>query len=227
MVPVVDALESKLRGHGRVLDAGVGTGRFAGPLRDRGLDIVGLDISKEMLSKARSKSILNLVRGELATMPFSNRAFESCLMIHVLHLVDNPSGLLSEIGRVCTSKVLSLVETSDVESVRESYIRLRTELGSPWSGISERNLATLVPPSKMKEIVSYSGETKADDDIAYFSERLSAVTWDVPNEIHEKVISGLNSTMAGRVLKFNRAISLAIWDIAKIRTARLPPGTGV
>ena len=50
----VDALARVLAGR-RVLEVGVGTGRFALPLRDRGIRVVGLDISRNMIAKARAK----------------------------------------------------------------------------------------------------------------------------------------------------------------------------
>jgi len=221
MAAVVDSLAVELRDSRTILDAGVGTGRFAGPLNEKGFDVVGLDVSEAMLSEAKRKSITNLVRGELTIMPFANEAFDSCLMIHVLHLVENPAGLLSEIVRVCKSEVISLAEENDKESVRENYIRLRSEMGYQWSGISEQKLTKLVPPTELKDIISYSVETGADDDINYFRDRLSAVTWDVPDEVHHGVVSRLRSEMGGKVYKYNRTIRLAIWDIGKIRSADL------
>ncbi len=221
MAAVVNSFAVELRDSGTILDAGVGTGRFAGPLKEKGFDVVGLDMSKAMLLEAKRKLLTNLVRGELTTMPFANEAFDSCLMVHVLHLVENPAGLLSEIGRVCKSEVLSLAEESDKVSVRENYIRLRSEMGYEWGGISEQKLTTLVPPTELKDIISYSVETGADADISYFKDRLSAVTWDVPDEVHEAIIRRLGSTMGGKVCKSNRTIKLAIWDVGKIRSADL------
>jgi len=40
---------------GRVLDLGCGTGRTTGPLADRGYDVVGVDISEEMVARARER----------------------------------------------------------------------------------------------------------------------------------------------------------------------------
>jgi ubiquinone/menaquinone biosynthesis C-methylase UbiE len=221
MKAVLDSFVVELRSSGTVLDAGVGTGRFAGPLKERGIDIVGLDVSEAMLSEAKRKSLTSLVRGELTTMPFADGVFDSCLMVHVLHLVENPAGLLSEIVRVCKSKLLSLAEESDNVGVRENYIKLRKEMGYHWSEISEQKLVTLVAPTELKDIISYSEETRTDDDIQYFRDRLSAVTWDVPDDVHKIIISRLSSTIGGRVYKSGRTIRLAIWDLGKIRSAGL------
>ena len=219
MTAVLDALTAELHGSGRVLDAGVGTGRFAGPLVERGFDVVGVDVSQAMLSVARNKPVGSLVRGELTTMPFADKAFDSCLMIHILHLVESPAGLLSEVTRVCRSKVLSLAETSDGASIRENYIKFMTEMGYPWSELTEQKLTTVVAPTELKDVISYTVEMKMDDEIDYFRDRLSAVTWDVPNDAHNRIISRLSSMMGGKVCRFSRTIKLAVWDVERIDSA--------
>lgn len=221
MKAVLEAFETELRDSKSILDAGVGTGRFAAPLRERGLDVVGLDVSKSMLAEAKKKLVTSLVRGELTTMPFVDKAFDSCLMVHVLHLVENPADLLSEIVRVCKTEVLSLAETSDYVSVREEYIRILSEFGYHWGNLTEQKLTIVVPPTELKEIVSYSVEKRADDDIGYFRERLSAVTWDVPDQVHERIIGKLSSGLGGRVLRFNTTIKLVKWNIDRLQTADL------
>lgn len=42
-------------GKGRVLDVGCGTGRTTKPLKDKGFDVVGIDLSGEMINFAKSK----------------------------------------------------------------------------------------------------------------------------------------------------------------------------
>ena len=48
----------------RILEVGIGTGRIAVPLQQRGFEIVGVDFSKGMLMKARKKGIEDLVMGD-------------------------------------------------------------------------------------------------------------------------------------------------------------------
>lgn len=49
------ALLSDLAHHGRVLELGIGTGRVALPLKERGIDISGIDASASMVKKLREK----------------------------------------------------------------------------------------------------------------------------------------------------------------------------
>jgi SAM-dependent methyltransferase len=51
----VDALARLAGGRGPVLELGIGTGRIAIPLTDRGLDVHGVDASEAMVSRLRAK----------------------------------------------------------------------------------------------------------------------------------------------------------------------------
>ncbi len=56
----------------RVLELGIGTGRIALPLAERGLDVSGIDISPAMVSKLRAKprgDEIRIVQGSFADFP--------------------------------------------------------------------------------------------------------------------------------------------------------------
>lgn len=62
----------KLAGDGPVLELGVGTGRLAIPLAERGLDVDGIDASAAMVARLREKPGGERVRvalGDFATVP--------------------------------------------------------------------------------------------------------------------------------------------------------------
>src|SRR4029450_13749001 len=52
--PVVDFLVD-LAGEGRALELGIGTGRIALPLAERGVPVHGIDLSEEMVARLRAK----------------------------------------------------------------------------------------------------------------------------------------------------------------------------
>ena len=67
----LDLLEDIADG-GRVLELGIGTGRVALPLAQRGLDLTGIDASQEMLDKLRTKpgaERIHLFHGSFADFP--------------------------------------------------------------------------------------------------------------------------------------------------------------
>jgi predicted TPR repeat methyltransferase len=61
MEPLVTTLIKELTGYRNILDVGVGTGRFAKPLQNHKLNIVGIDIARRMLEKATAKGVRNLL----------------------------------------------------------------------------------------------------------------------------------------------------------------------
>ena len=50
-------LLSELAGKGRVLELGIGTGRYALPMKEKGIDISGIDASLLMIKKLKAKPL--------------------------------------------------------------------------------------------------------------------------------------------------------------------------
>jgi len=84
------------RARGLVLDCGAGTGRFSHPLAARGLNVIALDSSRQMLSQLRTKAPLPCVSGDIYNLPLREGAFDSLVCLHLLfHLPDWPAALES------------------------------------------------------------------------------------------------------------------------------------
>ena len=74
-------VEEALAAGGPVLELGCGTGRVAVPMAQAGVEVVGLDSSRAMLSKASAKirgaggvrGSLSLVQGDMRALPFDRR----------------------------------------------------------------------------------------------------------------------------------------------------------
>jgi len=80
-----------------ILDLGMGSGRHANYLKDEGFEVVGLDISWELLKKSQFNKVV-CARGE--RLPFRDKVFKSVLCSEVLdHLLD-PESCLEEVSRV-------------------------------------------------------------------------------------------------------------------------------
>jgi ubiquinone/menaquinone biosynthesis C-methylase UbiE len=94
-----------------MLDVGVGTGRFALPLSEKGLQIVGVDISAPMKQQAKRKGLRDLLRADARRLPFRNHTFDTVLIVHLLHLVDDWISVVHEIGRVSSRLVMAVIST--------------------------------------------------------------------------------------------------------------------
>lgn len=89
----------------RILDAGAGTGRFAIPLRRRGLDVTAVDISTEMLSEGvqqarRGGDTLPCAVGLVDRLPFADDLFDSVVSITVLRHFPDWMAILDEYARI-------------------------------------------------------------------------------------------------------------------------------
>jgi phosphatidylethanolamine/phosphatidyl-N-methylethanolamine N-methyltransferase len=89
-----------------VLEVGVGTG-IALPLYPRGARVVGIDLSREMLEKARRRkrdlglSNVTLYEMDATRMDFPAGRFHKVIAAHTVAVVPNPLTLILEMKRVC------------------------------------------------------------------------------------------------------------------------------
>src|ERR1700691_901492 len=74
------ALAGLLSGWRIVLDAGVGTGRFALPLVAHGFEPVGVDVSIEMMRRARAKGMSRLIQADILHLPLAEAAVDAAFM---------------------------------------------------------------------------------------------------------------------------------------------------
>ncbi|WP_435344949.1 class I SAM-dependent methyltransferase [Haloarchaeobius sp. HRN-SO-5] len=109
-----------------VLEIACGTGRFTVMLAERGADIVGLDISAEMLQQGRKKARaagvedhLEFMRGDAARLPFPDDHFDAVVAMRFFHLADTPASFLSEMRRVSKDQVF--FDTFNRFSTRSIY----------------------------------------------------------------------------------------------------------
>lgn len=73
---------------GPVLEIGVGTGAVARPLADTGREVVGIDISFEMIARARDRLGPRVAVGDATRLPVRDASFDGAYSIWVMHLLD-------------------------------------------------------------------------------------------------------------------------------------------
>ena len=102
---VIEALDCK-PGH-RVLEVGVGTG-LALDLYPPGIKVVGIDVSREMLEKARRRvakrrftHVEALLEMDAEAMTFADQSFDKVVAMYVMPVVRHPLKVMAELHRVC------------------------------------------------------------------------------------------------------------------------------
>lgn len=232
MEDILRALEGALGKQGRILDAGVGTGRFAKPLQDRGFEVVGIDISERMLDKARQKGAMNLFKADMCEMPFADDVFTTTMSVHVLHLISKWRCALTEVGRVTTDTFVSVAfnkEDSPAEDFRRFYDQTCADLGYivGHPGMRERELPDLLPPDKETLITSHEHPIAVQEMIDDFESRTYSSQWLVPEEIHEQAIDALRERYEGvdQIVGRER-IMLLVWKIDSVWEFATGPDPG-
>lgn len=114
------------------LDAGCGSGRYLRALRERGARAIGIDLSAEMLSRARQLSS-RLARADLRALPFDEMAIDVVVCALALGDFAEIDLALGEIARVLRPG--GFVIYSVVHPIGESqgWTRTFTSSGRQWA----------------------------------------------------------------------------------------------
>jgi len=218
MNKIIDALQEDLEGFKRILDLGIGTGRFAKPLQDVGFEVVGIDISGKMLEKANEKGTANLIMGDITTLPFKPSTFDASISIHTLHLVKNWESALQEMARVTRENLVTILHEAPDHEVTPGgvYRDVLEKYGYLCShpGLMERRLNEIIKPEKTRLIISYN--ISAKESIDFLSEKVFAIQWNVPQDLHEKAMNELGEEFTEET-KYTNDVYLHKWNISEIK----------
>src|SRR5437773_2003229 len=178
---LVDELHRK-----RVLEIGVGTGRYAVPLQKSGIRVVGVDISRLMVEFGLAKGLRDVVFAEGAHLPFGPRSFDVATTNHVLHLVPNWREVFAEIARVTREMYFTVIERSQrVDSIQRDYddLLLNAESYYHYPSIQDLDLPIRVELD-MEFLVCRFLESVPDDTLLMeFASRAYSGQWFAPEPI--------------------------------------------
>jgi len=106
----------------KVLDLGCGTGNISYQIKNKiNTDIIGVDVSTDMLKVARSKSVeVALADIDNQQLPFRDSSFDTVVAAYVIHQIKNLNFMLSECYRVLRNGVLVLL-TSSHKQIEEQH----------------------------------------------------------------------------------------------------------
>ncbi len=166
----------------RVLEVGVGTG-LSLPLYPPYVRVTGIDLSREMLEKARTRvarrSLVNvegLHEMDAEAMSFADATFDKVVAMYVVSVVDKPARLLHELHRVCKPQ-------------GEIFIVNHVRSANPVVGAVEKSLARFTnqlgfhPDFELRDLVNGSARVEHISSVNFF--------WKVM-----RVRNGINLTQA-------------------------------
>jgi ubiquinone/menaquinone biosynthesis C-methylase UbiE len=159
---------------GRALDVACGTGRLTGLLADAGHDVVGLDASSEMLSRARAKELsAAFVRGDARHLPFADAVADmvvACLALtHVADLRE-PVSEMARVVRPGGSVVLSDIHPLAVATGAHAFF----EAGDGSRGVTRNELHW--PSAYIDAFIRADLEVRACAEVPYEAEYAYEIT---------------------------------------------------
>jgi SAM-dependent methyltransferase len=208
---LVDQLLTK-----KVLEVGVGTGRYAVPLQKSGLDVVGVDISHKMVELGLGKGLRNVVLADGARLPFTARAFDLSTSNHVLHLVPDWREVLLEIVRVTRDSYFSIIERSGrTTNLHREYDHLAGEAGYTWSapGLHEKDLPDILPPDLVMPVGPFEDVVPADSILEELEQRSFSSQWSTPEDVHRQVMRELRHRWGGHEFKHTYSLEITFWQV--------------
>jgi ubiquinone/menaquinone biosynthesis C-methylase UbiE len=222
----IKALVEELSDCSSVLELGVGTGRLAVPLMERGLRVVGVDLSRKMLDQGRAKGLNRLVMGDVCRLPFRPKSVDGVLAVHVLHLIDGLRDVVAEAAAVARKKLVTIMERrySPDRTVTWAYdqaVRRRGVRSARRWVQPELGIGMIVPPRRFEILVRYEERETAEAALAALERRLWAHTWDVPDDVHREVLAELSGRFAGTDICQDVDVCLLSWDVADFTEAAL------
>ncbi|MBW1707356.1 MAG: methyltransferase domain-containing protein [Deltaproteobacteria bacterium] len=180
-----------------ILDAGCGTGIFTSDIIEAGGRVFGLELSSEMLRRARVRFKANAfqpVLGNMLTLPFEDHSFQKAVSLTAMEFIEDASAAIDELFRVTQPGGVIVVATLNALSpwadlrikeaqnghplFRHAIFRSPTELlnASPVKGTAKTaiHFEKGADPDTAPEIEA-SGQRKGLDTGAFL-----AVRWEKP-----------------------------------------------
>ena len=118
----VQRLLAPIRGDERALDSGCGAGALAFALAPLVAEVVGVDLSMELIAAGRERAPANvtLEEGDATALPYAYGEFDVSGCLRVLHHSARPERIVSELARVTRpgGKILIVDQLGDVDPLR-------------------------------------------------------------------------------------------------------------
>lgn len=165
---------SKLVKSGKVLEVGCSTGLLLSLLKNKGFEVIGIEISRKASEKAKQRGI------KVFTTPYEkfllNEKFDLIIFNHTLEHLKNPVEVLKKTKSLLKPKGFVYIDLPNFESLSAKIMKGRWELLLPEEHLwhfTEKSFKRLFKDLEFKTI---------------YIEKTSGI-WDFHNPVYELIIS--------------------------------------
>jgi len=191
-------------------EAGIGTGRIALPMVERGYAYTGVDVSEAMMNQLRQKVAgkphrLTLLKADATALPLQANQFDVAIAAHILHLIPAWQQALGEIHRVLKPDGVLIyfhhstnkAGVSDVVSHQWRQILQGYGYQSQFTGaVTEDVLDYLTQRGAALETVTIAEipRTKPLGEVLQaYQDRIYSNMWRVPDDIYPSALGDLRT----------------------------------
>lgn len=223
----------------RILEVGIGTGRISKPLQQRNFEIVGVDFSRGMLTKAQRKGMENLVMGDANYLPFEDKSVDATVLAHVLHLLENPAETFGRLARVTKNEIVAFVRSREDASaagpsgafpaenersmLRQIFRKVSEEMGytlptaqTDWRNRFKSEIEFLYhfPPSELITIQDVAVVTTLGERLSFFEKRAYGYPTGIPEDIFHEMVKKMKSSIdTSKEIHYRRVEQMGIWRL--------------
>ncbi|MDO9334610.1 MAG: class I SAM-dependent methyltransferase [Dehalococcoidales bacterium] len=193
-----------------VLEPGIGTGRIAIPLAERGYQVTGVDVSKKMLAvldrqiKQMSQPLpISFYQADVQVLPFLDESFSLAMVVHLFYFIRDWQRAVREIIRVVRKdSPLVMMHTgtgAEIPSLNQRYKELCAEAGSPTQEVGVNSNTVVVDylsslgyrAEWVKDRWQWSTRISLDRAVSFIESRSYSFTRFVPDNVHLSVVKKL------------------------------------
>ena len=145
-----------------LLDMGCGTGNYSAALQSVARNVIGIDASIGMIEQAQTKSpALQLVCGNVMSLPFDSQTFDGALTVQVLHHIKNKEVFLKEAWRVLRKGAYLAIHSCSHSQLRAFWCHYYFPKGL------EVNLARIPDTDEIASMLQRNGFSNIGVEICY------------------------------------------------------------
>ncbi len=207
----------------QTLEIGVGTGRIALPLLERGVNITGIDISPRMVERLRAKYAderaarpsapwgrLEVTLGDITALPFATGAFAAVVAVHVLHLVTQWRRALDEALRVLRPGAPLLLGqdvahgSSITHPMQDEWIEIMRGLGAEPRRVGVASFKDILAEARGRGlrveewlVADWSTAHTPAEGFSHIADRVWSLTWLVPDDLFAESVRRLEAWARG------------------------------
>ena len=134
-------------------DIGAGTGFISEGLVGRGLRVIAVDQSGEILAEMKKKfpdtDAIDYRRGEVESLPIDDESVDYVFANMLLHHAGNPAAAIAEMARILRPGAVLVI--TDLDEHRFEF--LRTEQHDRWMGFKREDLRLWLAGAGLERVV--------------------------------------------------------------------------